>query len=1034
MKCRGLALLAVFSLVLLAGCGRHDRSPTAATEDESKNSQTLGVIKGHLDFEAAQSPSSAPRLDAPQLKEVKVYAESIETSDTYPGEPVEDNGDYIIKRLPAGKYKVIARTENGIYGGILTEGDGTLEAEVAAGKTKEIQQPLILSTKGRISGRVVLVGPDGKRLPETGFMEVFIPGKSFGSCWTTRKGEFTFYYIPAGRYPIVADYKGDKVTIVEDVEVKLGRETPLGEILMHSRELGGAVFGVVTASWSPPWLKANSFPCSPPPEFTSTDRTMPVALKPIPGAKVRVYPRSIPGRSEFQGEFPMGTAAISIHSGDEEDMEGGGNNRQPSFETITDENGKYRIKDIPAGDYYVAVSAEGFEGQEMAIIIEPDKELHLDFSLVSKPTASIYGQAVEGKEDDASNYGLPGVEIALEILWGTERFTTATDRSGRYRIDGIPGWPGGVGIPLNCLVPYAVLTASKPGYKSQKIEIFDPLKPGEQREINFTLLPVGEKTASIYGVVTYAGMEMPIPEADVTVTLFTGETFTTRTDGSGNYRIDGLPASDVIILIYPPPAIGTVTASRTGYGSRTVELPALASGEERKINLWLAPVKTTASIYGVVLDGLVDCAEGADCLVPISSVLIEVLVGKTRLTAITDEKGRYRVDGIPAQSPANSRLPEEDTLIIVSKNGYKPQTYNLSPPLIYVEEKEMNFYLMPELGKGSVLGKVMAGESPLQGVRVTAIPKVGIYQPQGNKPEATKANCVIDWSDITDEKGEYRIDNLPVNDYLIIAETEGYKRQEKEATIEAGKKVTVDFDLELIELKLNLAVDTGLPAGVGLVLSVTNPASVPVTIFFSSGHTHDFSIYDASGELVWEWSYGKVFIMIALPKTFKPGETMVYKGIWDGRSNEGEVVPAGRYAVIGRLASKPAWKTEPVEFDFEPGQGPQLTYSNSGCLSNRGEPVKAKDEIIAKVEGNEVYVTHRNAWYNCCLEEIRVELEQEGNQFKLIETAILEGSGCRCMCLYDVLAAISDLAAGEYIIQVWNEDQGLLGEITVIVP
>lgn len=935
MKCRGLALLAVFSLVLLAGCGRHDRSPTAATEDESKNSQTLGVIKGHLDFEAAQSPSSAPRLDAPQLKEVKVYAESIETSDTYPGEPVEDNGDYIIKRLPAGKYKVIARTENGIYGGILTEGDGTLEAEVAAGKTKEIQQPLILSTKGRISGRVVLVGPDGKRLPETGFMEVFIPGKSFGSCWTTRKGEFTFYYIPAGRYPIVADYKGDKVTIVEDVEVKLGRETPLGEILMHSRELGGAVFGVVTASWSPPWLKANSFPCSPPPEFTSTDRTMPVALKPIPGAKVRVYPRSIPGRSEFQGKFPMGTAAISIHSGDEEDMEGGGNNRQPSFETITDENGKYRIKDIPAGDYYVAVSAEGFEGQEMAIIIEPDKELHLDFSLVSKPTASIYGQAVEGKEDDASNYGLPGVEIALEILWGTERFTTATDRSGRYRIDGIPGWPGGVGIPLNCLVPYAVLTASKPGYKSQKIEIFDPLKPGEQREVNFTLLPIGEETASI---------------------------------------------------------------------------------------------------YGVVLDGLVDCAEGADCIVPISSVLIEVLVGKTRLTAITDEKGRYRVDGIPAQSPASSRLPEEDTLIIVSKNGYKPQTYNLFPPLIYVEEKEMNFYLIPEEGKGSVLGKVMAGESPLQGVRVTAIPKVGIYQPQGNKPEATKANCVIDWSDITDEKGEYRIDNLPVNDYLIIAETEGYKRQEKEATIEAGKKVTVDFDLELIELKLNLAVDTGLPAGVGLVLSVTNPASAPVTIFFSSGHTHDFSIYDASGELVWEWSYGKVFIMIALPKTFKPGETMVYKGIWDGRSNEGEVVPAGRYTVIGRLASKPAWKTEPVEFDLEPGQGPQLTYSNSGCLSNRGDPAKAKDEIIAEVKGNEVYVTHRNAWYNCCIEEIKVELEQEGNLIKLIETAILEGSGCRCMCLYDVSVAISDLAVGEYLIQVWNEDRGLLGEVTVTVP
>lgn len=724
MRCHRLALLAVFSLVLLAGCGRHDRSPTADAEDESQNSQTLGVIKGHLDFETTWSPSSAPKFESPQLAEVEVYAESIETSDTYPGEPVEDNGDYIIKRLPAGKYKVIARTENGIYGGILTEGDGTLEVEVAAGKTKEIQQTLFLSTKGRISGRVVLVGPDGKRLSETGVMEVFIPGKSFGSCWTTRKGEFTFYYIPAGRYPIVADYKGDKVTIVEDVEVKLGRETPLGEILMHSRESGGAVFGVVTASWSPPWLKANSFPCSPPPKLASTDKTMPAALKPISGAKVRVYQSGFLGKNKPEEED--WSSAVGISTDPKNGMDEGGSQAQAIFETITDENGKYRIEGIPAGDFYVAVSAEGFEGQERAIIIKPDKELHLDFSLVSKPTASIYGQAVEGKEDNASNYGLPGVEIALEILWGTERFTTATDRSGRYRIYGIPGWPGGVGIPLNCLVPYAVLTASKPGYKSQKIEIFDPLKLGEQQE--------------------------------------------------------------------------------------------------------------------------------------------------------------------------------------------------------------------------------------------------------------------------------------------------------------------VDFNLELIELKLDLEVDTGLASGVGLVLSVTNPASVPVTIFFSSGHTHDFSIYDASGELVWEWSHGKVFIMIALLKTFKPGETTVYKDIWDGRSNEGEVVPAGRYTVIGRLASKPAWKTEPVEFDFEPGQGPQLTYSNSGCLSNRGEPVKAKDEIIAEVKGNEVYVTHRNAWYNCCLEEIKVELEQEGNLIKLIETAILEGSGCRCMCLYDVSAAISDLPAGEYVIQVLNEDQGLLGEVTVTVP
>lgn len=663
MRCRGLALLAILFLVLLTACGRSDRSPTAEIEDSQ---EALGVIKGHLEFEALRSPKAAPRFEAPRLEEVKVYARSIDTADTYPGK-VKNNGDYLITRLPGGRYNVIAETRNKIYGGI------SKEVDVTPGKTKEIQDVLFLSTQGRISGRVVLLGPKGERLPETGFVEVFIPGTSF-SCRTTRKGEFTFYYIPAGEYTIVASCEGYEDTVVEGVEVALGSETQIQDFhLIPITPETGTLVGTVRDR--PSWY----------PEGESVVE-MPYLGKPIFGAKV---------------------TALKVNSD---------GNLTQVYTATTGRDGEYRIPNMKPGEYTVRAEAEGFEAEEKSATIKIKEVAAVDFYLppISEKGIVFGTVMVAGYRKDLAAGDLvpcgdkerciipvegavvslyPGYEdneIAINpgIPWP---WLAVTDKEGKYRIEGVP------------FGPY-VATTEAMGFLPEKQEV-TVSSTNPEVKVDFTLQPA-KKTASIYGVVTYAGMEMPLPEADVTVTLFTGETFATRTDKSGKYRIDGLPASDAIILIYPPPVMGTVTASKTGYDSQTVDLPALTSGEERRINLCLAPI----------------------------------------------------------------------------------------------------------------------------------------------------------------------------------------------------------------------------------------------------------------------------------------------------------------------------------------GEEPQLTYSNSGCLNNREDPTNAADKIIAKVKGNNVYVTHRNAWYNCCLEEIRVELEQEGNQLKLIETEILEGSGCRCMCLYNVSATISDLAAGEHVIQVLNEDQGLIGEITVTVP
>lgn len=93
-------------------------------------------------------------------------------------------------------------------------------------------------------------------------------------------------------------------------------------------------------------------------------------------------------------------------------------------------------------------------------------------------------------------------------------------------------------------------------------------------------------------------------------------------------------------------------------------------------------------------------------------------------------------------------------------------------------------------------------------------------------------------------------------------------------------------------------------------------------------------------------------------------------------------------------------------------------YANSGCLpeseaSDESDkyPFCGNDQVETSVEGNEIYIIHRNATYNCCPADIKVSLSVEGNKLKLSEEEIPPAE-CDCMCCYNVEATIVDLSAG----------------------
>jgi hypothetical protein len=120
------------------------------------------------------------------------------------------------------------------------------------------------------------------------------------------------------------------------------------------------------------------------------------------------------------------------------------------------------------------------------------------------------------------------------------------------------------------------------------------------------------------------------------------------------------------------------------------------------------------------------------------------------------------------------------------------------------------------------------------------------------------------------------------------------------------------------------------------------------------------------------------------------------------------------------------------------GSGPRLSYyRNSGCLSTllSGDdyPWCGDDAVEIAVEEYSLRITHRNATYNCCPEDIRVELTVAGDTLTLGETEVLT-MPCVCLCCYDVESVVVNLPEGYYWVNYcWSDwESGQMCETRLI--
>ncbi|PFG05371.1 carboxypeptidase regulatory-like domain-containing protein [Bacillus sp. es.034] len=225
--------------------------------------------------------------------------------------------------------------------------------------------------------------------------------------------------------------------------------------------------------------------------------------------------------------------------------------------TLTDQEGRYILTGLPAGDYNVIFSADGYVSQTIPITLSLGETAILNAALESNPAT------ITGNVRDAGT--LAAIEDALIQVFTTDGRllgVTLTDRDGNYTLSGLPGGE-------------VVIVVRARGYQSQFQTV--TLIRGTTRTLNFLLK---DNPASIRGYVT--DIQTGAPISQVLVQIFpVGSQVpirSTLTDPNGFYILSGLPPGNFIIRFTAP-----------GYPVKEVSIT-LQEGEDRVLNVQLGEV------------------------------------------------------------------------------------------------------------------------------------------------------------------------------------------------------------------------------------------------------------------------------------------------------------------------------------------------------------------------------------------------------------------------------------------------------------
>lgn len=109
-----------------------------------------------------------------------------------------------------------------------------------------------------------------------------------------------------------------------------------------------------------------------------------------------------------------------------------------------------------------------------------------------------------------------------------------------------------------------------------------------------------------------------------------------------------------------------------------------------------------------------------------------------------------------------------------------------------------------------------------------------------------------------------------------------------------------------------------LPGGTQFVLTVINSTDKLVPFSFNSGKTYDFAVADAStGQEIWRWSLRMFFTQVIRQEALRPNRNWTFEVTWNHRDNDLNVVPPGKYKVVGSIVSKILMDSPPAVFEIK---------------------------------------------------------------------------------------------------------------------
>ncbi|HLE24120.1 MAG TPA: BsuPI-related putative proteinase inhibitor [Thermodesulfobacteriota bacterium] len=151
---------------------------------------------------------------------------------------------------------------------------------------------------------------------------------------------------------------------------------------------------------------------------------------------------------------------------------------------------------------------------------------------------------------------------------------------------------------------------------------------------------------------------------------------------------------------------------------------------------------------------------------------------------------------------------------------------------------------------------------------------------------------------------------------IVIPFLVGCARQEIISAKEVPKTLSSVQNTEGLKVELNLNKPSyKLKEPTIMILTVTNKSKETCRYSFRSSQVYDFVVKEDNKE-IWRWSADEVFAQVITELTLAPGKSESFEEIWEQVDNEGKNVRAGKYQVIGILATQPERISHPVSIEI----------------------------------------------------------------------------------------------------------------------